>query len=179
VEGEQILSFLIGNATYLHTFIICQLPTNASGTIGLDFLKPREAILNLDNSTLVLNKKRQESQVQMIGQESSDGQVRKERNGLITHGTLFPFPQRKNLVAPVRDCKIQEDNSEGQKAKEEENSSRESQPISIVESNAWLVQCKESVLIQPKTKQVLYGKLIREKPPVLPNLFVWNQLRYT
>jgi hypothetical protein len=133
-------------------------------------LKPSQAILNLDNNTLILNKKSQENHVQMIRQESSDGQVRNERNGLIIHSTLFPFPGRKNFVAPVRKSEIQENNSKRQETKEEGNISGESRSISIAESKAWLVQCKESVLIQLRTKQVVYGKLIGERPPVLPKL---------
>jgi hypothetical protein len=47
VRGEQQVSFHVGDASFSHSFLVCTLQTDASGVTGMDFLKPRHAILNL------------------------------------------------------------------------------------------------------------------------------------
>jgi hypothetical protein len=50
VDGEQTLSFLLNNISYHHIFLVSHLQSSVAGNVGTDFLKPRQAILDLDTS---------------------------------------------------------------------------------------------------------------------------------
>jgi hypothetical protein len=54
VTGEQQVSFRMGNVSLSHTFLVCTLPTNISGILGMDFLEPIHAVLNM--TYYILNK---------------------------------------------------------------------------------------------------------------------------
>jgi hypothetical protein len=55
VEGEQGVPFHMGKPSFSHTFLVCTLPTKASGILGMEFLEPRHAILDLKNCILTLS----------------------------------------------------------------------------------------------------------------------------
>jgi hypothetical protein len=56
VQGEQTIKFLMWSVTFSHTFVVCKLPTNMAGILGINFLLPRTAKLNLEDQTLTLKK---------------------------------------------------------------------------------------------------------------------------
>ena len=49
ILGEQQVPFQMGTVTFNHLFLVCKLPTFADGIIGLNFLMPRQAKLDLGN----------------------------------------------------------------------------------------------------------------------------------
>jgi hypothetical protein len=55
VKGEQSIKFLMGSVTFSLNFVVCKLPTNAAGILGINFLLPRRAKLNCEDRTLTLH----------------------------------------------------------------------------------------------------------------------------
>jgi hypothetical protein len=51
IIGEQVL-FQIASVTFSHSFLVCKLPTSEDGIIGLNFLTPRQARLDLGSPFL-------------------------------------------------------------------------------------------------------------------------------
>jgi hypothetical protein len=54
VKGEQNVRFQIGEVTFKHTILVSRLHTMAAGILGMDFLTPRQAVLDLGGSTMTL-----------------------------------------------------------------------------------------------------------------------------
>jgi hypothetical protein len=48
VKGRQAVSFVLGGREFNHQFLVCSLPIEAAGLLGLDFLKESGAIVNLE-----------------------------------------------------------------------------------------------------------------------------------
>jgi hypothetical protein len=47
IVGEQQVLFQMDRVKFNHSFLVCKLPTSADGIIGLNFLTPRQARLDL------------------------------------------------------------------------------------------------------------------------------------
>jgi hypothetical protein len=56
VEGELDAEFSVSNHQFEHTFIVCDLPTEAHGFLGIDFLIKNGGSLNLGEGVLILRK---------------------------------------------------------------------------------------------------------------------------
>jgi hypothetical protein len=54
ILGQQTVSFVLGSHTYDHTFVISELPTEATGILGIDFLKETGAEINFQTGSLTL-----------------------------------------------------------------------------------------------------------------------------
>jgi hypothetical protein len=54
IKGVQDVQFHLGRKKFSHQFCVCSLPTEADGTLGVDFLAGKKANLNLENSQLRL-----------------------------------------------------------------------------------------------------------------------------
>jgi hypothetical protein len=56
VEGELDADFIVANYRFWHTFIVCELPTEAHGFLGINFLMEKDVYLNLRKRELRLMK---------------------------------------------------------------------------------------------------------------------------
>jgi hypothetical protein len=90
IVGEQQVLFQMGRVTFSHSFLVCKLPTSTDGIIGLNFLTPRQARLDLGSLSLrvCLNpnldfpaSSRHEALLKVC--------KRREGRGLITHVSIF------------------------------------------------------------------------------------------
>ena len=54
VKGRQAVSFVLGGREFNHQFLVCSLPTDAEGLLGMDFLKESGAIVDLECSKMSL-----------------------------------------------------------------------------------------------------------------------------
>jgi hypothetical protein len=54
VKGRQTVTFALGGKEFKHTFLVCQLPTDAAGLIGADFLGEAGAIVSFDSCELLI-----------------------------------------------------------------------------------------------------------------------------
>jgi hypothetical protein len=57
VTGEQQVSFRMCNVSLSHTFVVCTLPINTSEILGMNFLEPVHAVLNMKSKSLTFSRK--------------------------------------------------------------------------------------------------------------------------
>ena len=48
VKGRQAVSFVLGGREFNHQFLVCSLPTDADGLLGMDLLKESGPIVHLE-----------------------------------------------------------------------------------------------------------------------------------
>jgi hypothetical protein len=165
VTGQQTLSFQVEEVFYCHTFLICELPTTAAGILGMDFLESRHAILNLDKYTLSIFRNLETDSY------AREAYSRAEGRELITQ-TLFSENLRLDNRAERKFCKkgqieiLKNETSE----RKEISAAKDKQIMISFANESWLVQSRETVTIEPRSKQVVKGKLVGEKHQVSPNL---------
>jgi len=46
IKGRQYVSFVLNGREYNHTFLVCSLPTDAAGLLGMDFIKGSGATID-------------------------------------------------------------------------------------------------------------------------------------
>lgn len=56
VQGEQSVSFVMGGVMFRHTFVVSQLPTMAAGILVVNFLTPKQAVLDLGNKVVAIKR---------------------------------------------------------------------------------------------------------------------------
>jgi len=54
VEGRQAVSFVLGGREIDHQFLVCSLPTDAEGLLGMEFLKESGDIVDLECNKMSL-----------------------------------------------------------------------------------------------------------------------------
>ena len=54
VRGQQTVTLKLGRREFKHTFLVCQLPTDAAGLLGADFLEGAGAIISFESSELLI-----------------------------------------------------------------------------------------------------------------------------
>jgi hypothetical protein len=55
IFGQQTVAFALGGHTYDHTFVISELPTEATGILGMDFLEKTGAKINFQTGSSTLS----------------------------------------------------------------------------------------------------------------------------
>lgn len=157
VQGEQTIKFLMGNVTFSHNFVVCKLPTNAAGILGINFLLPRRANLNLEDQTLTLHKGQNFNLASRQQQDSlKDSYSRSKGNEMAILTALSDS-------AP-KDSQVDVAGRRGDERKNlvDKNSPRKcvmSTEFALNESEAWLVRSKESVTLKPMCRQIICGTL--------------------
>ena len=53
-KGRQAVSFVLGGREINHQFLVCSVPTEAEGPLGMDFLKEYGTIVDLECSKMLL-----------------------------------------------------------------------------------------------------------------------------
>jgi len=95
IVGEQQVSFQMGRFTFNHSFLICKLPTSADGIIGLNFLVPQQARLDLGSLSLRICL---HSNLDMVASSQHEALLEecKRRKGrvMITHVSIPQNPSR-------------------------------------------------------------------------------------
>jgi hypothetical protein len=157
VKGEQSIKFLMGSVTFSLNFVVCKLPTNAAGILGINFLLPRIAKSNLEDRTLTLHTGQNFDSAPGVQQDSlEESYSRSEGNEMAILTALSDSaPKDSRVVISGRKevtREIPEDKGSLRKHK---------MPNEIVlnESEAWLVQSKESVTLNPRCRHIIHGTL--------------------
>jgi len=101
IVGEQQVLFQMGTITFSHSFLVCKLPTSADGIIGLNFLKPRQARLDLGSLSLRVCLY---SNLDLVASSQHEALLeeckRREGRVLITHVSIPQNPSRDASVEP-------------------------------------------------------------------------------
>jgi len=53
IRGRESVTSELGGREFNHTFLVCQLPTDAAGLLGADFLEEADAIISFESSELM------------------------------------------------------------------------------------------------------------------------------
>jgi hypothetical protein len=152
VLGEQSVSFVMGGVIFRHTFVLSQLPTTAAGILGVNFLTPKQAVLDIGNSKLSLLR------------GPCSGLVVSEQ--LSVWSSISDRRQKSELVPHVFTSKIKPQDSEVRQVK---LCRAKEVPIQL-ESEPWSVVCKCTVVLKPRPKHVVQGKVVGDKVGNSPSL---------
>ena len=99
IVGEQQVIFQMRRVTFSHSFLVCKLPTSADGIIGLNFLTPRQARLDLGSLSLRVCLHSNLDLVASLQHEAPLEECnRREGRGLITHVSI---PQNSSWEGSV------------------------------------------------------------------------------
>ena len=55
IKGRQTVSFRLNGREFKHTFLVCSLPTEAAGIMGIYFMTQAGAMIDFDCCKLLLN----------------------------------------------------------------------------------------------------------------------------
>jgi hypothetical protein len=160
--GEQQVLFKMGNVNFNHSFLVCKLPTSADGIIGLNFLTPRHARLDLGSLSLRVRLNPNLDFAALSHEALLEECKRREERGLITHVSISQNPSRDRSVESGCIKSARKDNLknfvEETPPKIKETNSK---PHDIVlnDSEAWTVISKETVVLQPRAKYTVLRKV--------------------
>ena len=180
--GEQQVSFEMGRVTFSHSCLVCKFPTSADGIIGLNFLTPRQARLDLGSLYLRVCLHSNLDLVASSQYEALLGECkRRDGRALITHVSIPQNPSRDGSVEPgcikpTRNSNLRNVGEETPPKTKEINP--QLQEVVLNDSEAWTVISKETVVLQPRAKHTVLGKVQGGNSRNPFCLFVWNRHMY-
>jgi len=166
IVGEQQVLFQMGKVAFNHPFLVCKLPTSADGIIGLNFLTPRHARLDLGSLSLKVCLNPNLDFVASSHHETLLEECkRREGRGLITHVLISQNPSR--------DCSVEQGCTKSARKSNLRKLGEKTPPkikeinpkpheIILNNSEAWTVVSKETVVSQPRAKHTVLGKVLGE-----------------
>jgi len=159
---EQQVSFQIGRITFSHSFLVCILPTSADGIIGLTFLTPRQTTLDLGSLSL---KVCLHSNLDLVASSQHEALLeeskRRERRDLITHVSIPQNPSRDGSVEPgcIKSTRNKNLRNFGEKPPKTKEINPQPHEVALNDSEACTVISKETVVLQPRAKHTVLGKV--------------------
>jgi hypothetical protein len=149
IRGQQQVSFTLGGQRLDHLFLVCPIPTETAGLLGMDFFEKLGAEISFEKRTLTL---------------SDRPEIQTEHSGTrMKHVALTVFTQGETRHSA--------------KDKQGKESSLAKHPSECLQTEAvhnvekvWLVKAAENVTIEPRCRQVVTGRLEGEKGQSLPSL---------
>jgi hypothetical protein len=158
IQGVQEVLFHLDGKKFSHQFCVCSLPTDADGTIGMDFLAEENAHLNLEKS-----------QLRLSGTKCNKGfenQRTRQAKGKASHGALTVFLRRNG------DCRREEPVAKVRKVEEMREQEFKLLPLAVevLEGKSWIVKTTETIKLAPRVKQIIVGKLKMPKRRESPEL---------
>ena len=150
VKGRQTVTFALGGKEFKHTILVCQLPTDAAGLIGADFLEVAGAIVNFESCELLIPHGRYHP--------------RARDDALDEHTALTVFTKGKE------ESSLQSLQPEAMQRIEQitDNPPREA-PTPL---RSWLVKASENIVLAPHCRQVVQGRLELESEYSFPPLVI-------
>jgi hypothetical protein len=149
IKGQQSISFVLNGREFNHSFLVCSLPTNMAGLLGMDFIKGSGATIDFQYCKMSL---------------TDIGRVpRTYKESLTGHAALTVFAKGKEGHSP------QPEQEETWQTDEQFSASPRPEDTAI-ERRSWLVKAKENITIAPRCRQIVMAKLESEQnqePPPL------------
>jgi len=149
VKGLQKVTFLLNRREYTHTFIVCSLPTEAAGLLGTNFLEKLGAVIDFEKGKMSL------ADIGRAPREYSVSPAKYIAHTVFTGGKAGRSP----LLSQQETRHIDKQLSAGLHSKTITNCRK-----------SWLVRAKENVVVAPRCRQVIVGRLETEKGECLPPL---------
>jgi hypothetical protein len=157
IIGEQQVLFQMGTVTFVHSFLVCKLPTSADGIIGLNFLTPRQGKLDLGSLFLRVCLNPNVDSLASSGYESLLEECKRgETRGLITHVSISQDPSRDGNDEPGCTESAMKSNlrnfGDGTPPTFKETKPKPHEVL-LNGSEAWTVISKDTAVLQPRAKQ--------------------------
>ena len=157
VVGQQLVSFTLGGKGLRHTFLVCPLPTEVAGLLGMDFFEKFEAEISFNTRILTWSDK---------------PEVLRESPGTRGKSTaLTVFVQDKARHSPGASKP-----KEPSRANDPKKDAQEDTAPSL--DQVWLVRSSERVTIEPRCRQIVTGRLEGRKGQNFPHWCVWSPPTY-
>jgi hypothetical protein len=141
VRGRQSVTFKLGGRDFKHTFVVCQLPTDAAGLLGVDFLEKAGAIINFESSELLIPHRNRDPH------KRDDATEERVALTVFTEGKEERIPQTPRQEARKRG---------------EQTPTNPRSEAPTPQGRSWLVKANENVVLAPPCRQVVQGRLEME-----------------
>ena len=149
-KDQQSVSYTLNGREYSHTFLICSLPTDAAGLLGTDFLEKTGAVIDLKCGRMSLTDVGKVPRVYSVPPAG--------------HAALTVFTEGKTGHSSAQ--------PEGGAAHSRTALSRTRPELTVHQDKIWLLKITENIMIAPRCRQIVLGKLETEKGQSHPPL-VW------
>ena len=138
VKGRQTVTFALGGKEFKHIFLVCQLPTDAVGLIGADFLEEEGAIVSFESCELLFPHGRYDPRPR-------DNEL-EERTAL----TVFTKGKKESSLQPLQ---------QETRQKVERISSSPPCEAPTPQGRSWLVKASENIVLAPRCRHAVQGRL--------------------
>jgi len=149
IKGLQSVIFTLNEREFTHAFLVCTLPADAAGLLGTDFFEKAGAIIDSECNKMSFN-----------GIGNVPRVLSVPRAG---HAALAIFTGRKA-------------GRSSQFSQKEERQAPEQVPadphpeVIPQQRNSWIVRARENIVVAPRCRQIVLGRLESEKEKNLPPL---------
>ena len=151
------MTFTLNGREFTHAFLVCALPTDAAGLLGTDFLENAGAVIDFECGKMSLI-------------------------GICNVPRVFSVPLTRHLALTVftesKDGRSSQLSLQEARHKGEQSSAGPLPEVNSQHSRTWIVKAKENIVVAPRCRQIVLGRLESEKEQSLPPLVAWSQLRY-
>jgi hypothetical protein len=151
IKGQQIVTLELGGRQFRHAFLVSPLPAEADGLLDTDFLEEADADINFENYELSLADTDREPRAHSDAFEECTALT------IFTKGKEGRNPQPRQQVAWQKDEQI---------------------PASpcceapTPQNGTWLVKASENIILAPRCRQIVQGRLETEGEQSLPPFVV-------
>ena len=148
-KGQQLVTLTLGGRKFVHSFLVCPLPTEAAGVLGGDFFEKTGADINFKTGKFALCAADEESTTCKVAR--------------VERAALTVFPERKTGRSSLN--KKHDELELVEKGPEDLHPESNTQ-----EQSLWLVRAVENITVAPRCWQVATAKLEIEKGRSIPSL---------
>jgi hypothetical protein len=149
---------------FRRTFLVSKLPTTAAGILGVNFLTPRQAVLDLREGIVMLCKILSGGSEPALQPMSHEGACETEwKYGLIPHVFVSNTSLKKGYMAKRNSNQTREGNVRIEKSHGRSETLLPCKPeVVLNKSDAWSVMCTHTVVLQPRPKHIVHGQVVGE-----------------
>ena len=148
IKGLQSVTFTLNGREFTHAFLVCALPAEAAGLLGTDLFEKVGAVIDFECSQLSLTGI---GIVQRVLSVPHAG-----------HAALTIFTKSK----AGRSSQLSQ--KEARRAPEQVPAGPHPE-VTRQQENSWLVRARENIVLAPRCRQIVVGRLESEKEQSLPS----------
>jgi len=149
IREQQSVTFLMKGIEFTHSFLVCSLPTMATGLLGTDFMERLNAKIDFKCGKMSF------TGIDRVPHVNSVSSTRHVALTVFPWGEEGRSPQVKEKEAWYID---------------EQFSASPRTEIARTQVKCWLFRATESVTIQPRCRQIIVGRLDSDRNSNLPPL---------
>jgi len=142
IKGLQAFTFLLNGREFTHAFLVCTLPANASGLLGTDFFEKAGAIIDFECNKMSLTDIGNVPRVLSVPHAG--------------HAAVTIFTERK----AERSSQLSQ--KEARQAPDKVPADPHPEVIPQ-QRNSCLVRAKENIVVAPRYRRIVLGRLVSEK----------------